>query len=59
MSEANTELGVHGTAMSADSWRAYQEKLKNALDNANNNLSFVLAWHDDNHNGVVDPGEIG
>jgi hypothetical protein len=41
MAEANTELGVHGTAYSGDAWRSYQEALKNALDNANNNLTFV------------------
>jgi hypothetical protein len=43
MAEANDELGVHGTAFSGDSWRSYQEALKNALDQANNNLSFVQA----------------
>jgi hypothetical protein len=41
MAEANTELGVHGTAYSGDAWRSYQEALKTALDNANNNLTFV------------------
>jgi hypothetical protein len=41
MAEANTELGVHGTALANDSWRPYQEALKNALDNANNNRTFV------------------
>jgi hypothetical protein len=41
MAEADTELGVHGKAMSGDSWRSYQEALKNALDKANNNLTFV------------------
>ncbi|MGE5283147.1 MAG: hypothetical protein ACM3N0_12675 [Chloroflexota bacterium] len=41
MAEANTELGLHGTAFSGDAWREYQEALKNALDNANNNLTFV------------------
>lgn len=41
MAEANTELGTHGTANSGDAWRSYQEALKNALDNANNNLTFV------------------
>lgn len=43
MAEANAELGTHGTALSADAWRAYQEALKNALDKANNNLTFVQA----------------
>jgi hypothetical protein len=42
MAEADAELGIHGTATVADSWRAYQEALKNALDKANNNLTFVL-----------------
>jgi hypothetical protein len=41
MAEANAELGLHGTAFGKDPWRAYQEALKNALDNANNNLNFV------------------
>jgi hypothetical protein len=41
MAEANTELGIHGTALSGDAWRSYQEALKNALDNANNNQTFV------------------
>ena len=39
--EANAELGTHGTAFDGDSWRDYQEDLKNALDEANNNLNFV------------------
>jgi hypothetical protein len=43
VSEANAELGVHGTAWSGDPWRSYQEALKNALDRANNNLTFVQA----------------
>jgi hypothetical protein len=41
MAEANAELGLHGKALSADEWRSYQQALKNALDNANNNLTFV------------------
>ena len=41
MSEANIELGTHGTALSGDDWRDYQEALKNALDAANNNVNFV------------------
>lgn len=41
VAEANTELGVRGTAFAGDSWRSYQEALKNALDNANNNRTFV------------------
>ena len=43
MAEADTELGVHGTAFSGDPWRSYQEALKDALDNANNNYTFVQA----------------
>jgi len=41
MTEANTELTLHGTALAGDSWRTYQEALKNALDKANNNQTFV------------------
>ena len=41
MSEANAELTLHGTAFAGDSWRTYQEALKNALDKANNNQTFV------------------
>jgi len=44
MAEANIELGIHGTALANDPWRSYQEALKNALDNANNNLNFVQNW---------------
>jgi hypothetical protein len=41
MNAANTELCTHGTAYSGDSWRAYQEALKEVLDAANNNYNFV------------------
>ena len=41
MSEANAELTLHPTALAGDSWRSYQEALKNALDKANNNQTFV------------------
>ena len=41
MAEANTELGLHGLTLSGSPYRSYQEALKNALDNANNNLTFV------------------
>ncbi len=41
MAEANAELTVHPTALAGDSWRSYQEALKNALDKANNNQTFV------------------
>jgi hypothetical protein len=41
MIEANDELFLHPRALSGDSWRSYQEALKNALDKANNNLNFV------------------
>ncbi len=41
MSEANAELTLHATALSGDAWRTYQEALKNALDKANNNQTFV------------------
>jgi len=41
MAEANAELGLHGLVLSDSPDRAYQEALKNALDNANNNNTFV------------------
>jgi len=41
MAEANTELGLHGLTLDGSAFRSYQEALKNALDNANNNLNFV------------------
>lgn len=41
MTEANTELGVHGLTVAAGATRSYQEALKNALDKANNSLTFV------------------
>lgn len=41
MAAANTELGLHGCTPFGGSYRAYQECLKNALDRANNNLTFV------------------
>jgi len=43
MAEANTELGLHPLAGDGTAWRSYQEALKNALDNANNNRNFVQA----------------
>ncbi|HEX6749634.1 MAG TPA: hypothetical protein VF092_20245 [Longimicrobium sp.] len=43
MAEADTELGLHGVTTDGSPFRAYQEALKNALDKANNNLSFVQA----------------
>jgi hypothetical protein len=41
IAEANTALGTNGLVLSGSSVRAYQENLKNALDKANNNLTFV------------------
>ena len=41
MTEANAELGLHGSTLSSSPYRAYQEALKDALDNANNNKTFV------------------
>lgn len=41
MAEANAELGLHGLTLSGSPYRAYQEILKNALDQANNNLNFL------------------
>jgi hypothetical protein len=43
MAEADTELGLHGLTLAGSPDRAYQEALKNALDNANNNKTFVQA----------------
>lgn len=39
--EANTELGQNGYTPAGSPYRSYQEALKNALDNANNNRTFV------------------
>lgn len=41
LTEANTELGANGLTVAASATRTYQEALKNALDNANNNKNFV------------------
>jgi hypothetical protein len=41
MTAADIELGTHHKAYSSDSWRSYQEALKNVLDSANNNYNFV------------------
>lgn len=41
ITEANTELGLHGLVLSGSAFRSYQEALKNALDRGNNNLNFV------------------
>lgn len=41
LTASNNELGLHGNTPSGNPFRAYQEALKNALDNANNNLNFV------------------
>jgi hypothetical protein len=41
MGLANTELGLHGSVLSGNTNRAYQEALKNALDRANNDQNFV------------------
>lgn len=43
MGAADVELGLHGTALSGNEWRAYQGDLKDALDYANNNLNFLQA----------------
>ncbi|HEU5343421.1 MAG TPA: hypothetical protein VFU60_03670 [Ktedonobacterales bacterium] len=43
MGEANTDLGVNPITLSGNPDRTYQEALKNALDNANNNKTFVQA----------------
>jgi hypothetical protein len=41
MAATNTELGFHGSTPAGNAYRAYQEALKNALDDANNNKTFV------------------
>lgn len=41
MSAANAELCAHPVTTSASPYRAYQECLKNALDDANNNKNFL------------------
>ncbi len=43
MAAANAELGLHGLVLEGSDFRAYQTALKNALDNANNNVNFVQA----------------
>jgi hypothetical protein len=43
MTEANNELGLHGSTLSGSLYRNYQQSLKNALDQANNNFNFVQA----------------
>jgi hypothetical protein len=43
MSEANAALGANGLVLSGHPSRPYQEALKNALDNANNDRTFVQA----------------
>jgi hypothetical protein len=46
MTAADAELGLHGNTTSGtpgDTFRAYQEALKNGLDRGNNNLNFVQA----------------
>jgi hypothetical protein len=41
--EADATLGADGYTVDGDPLRAYQESLKTALDNANNNKTFVQA----------------
>jgi hypothetical protein len=43
MNLANQSLGAHPYTVSGSADRTYQEALKNALDNANNNKTFVQA----------------
>jgi hypothetical protein len=43
MAEANTELGLHGYTPAGNAFRAYQQMLESALDQANNDHSFVQA----------------
>jgi hypothetical protein len=41
MTEANTELGLHGYTPAGNAFRRYQGMLKTILDDANNNKNFV------------------
>ena len=41
MTAANTEPCAHPNTPAGNQYRAYQECLKNALDDANNNKNFV------------------
>lgn len=41
MADADASLGAHGLTPAGHPERAYQEALKNTLDNANNNLNFL------------------
>ncbi len=41
IAEANAELGLHSLTLADSPYRAYQQALKNAIDNANNNLTFA------------------
>ena len=43
MTEANASLGTDGLVTAGNAVRGYQEALKNALDNGNNNKNFVQA----------------
>jgi hypothetical protein len=43
MAEANASLQAHPVVLSGNSVRSYEEALKNALDQANNNNTFVQA----------------
>jgi hypothetical protein len=58
MAEADASLLDNTYTVAAGTIRSSQESLKNALDNGNNNLNFVLGWHDLDNDGFVDPGEI-
>lgn len=43
MTAAHLELGAHPSTPAGDTFRSFQEALKAALDDANNNLNFVQA----------------
>ncbi len=43
IAEADAELELHPTTWAGDAWRDYQKSLKDALDDANNDLTFVQA----------------
>jgi hypothetical protein len=46
MAEANAALGLNGLVLAGNPARAYYEALKDALDDANNNLTFVQSGPD-------------
>lgn len=70
ISNANALLALSGSILAGNTLRVYAEALKIVLDGVNNSnannpsspgpicVVGLAAWHDDNENGVIDPGEI-